>query len=257
MEEENLVKKENEFTNINNSNNKNSIIAILVVIIIALIGVVVYFLFIKKDDKPVDNNRGNNQQISDNDATSTLSNDEAIKIAKEKLEEANTNKLIGDTCFDGKEEYSEEGNGSLFCYYGTLETFKNKFYNVYSSKLDYKDVFVEYNVESGKSLANFSLDGDISALPNYTVKDNKVYTNGCAIGTGSYNRMDKFSVDSISADTIKINYVVIGNSSDVPSESEEYEYSKATMTLVKENGDWKILKATIVDMCNGVYEVGK
>ena len=263
MEEKNIVKKENEVVNTsNNSNNKNGIIAVLVVIIIALIGAVVYFAFIKKDDTPVDNKGGNNQQENDNTSDGKnevmLSSDEAITIAKEKLDEANTNKLIGDTCFDGNEEYSEEGNGSLFCYYGTLETFKNKFYNVYSSKLDYKDVLVEYNVESGKSLANFSLDGDISGLPNYTVKDSKVYTNGCTIGTGSYNRMDKFNVDSISVDTIKINYVVIGNSNpDVPDESKEYEYSRATAILVKENGDWKILKATIVDMCNGVYEVGK
>ena len=62
MEEENIIKKENEVLNTsNNSNNKNGIIAILVVIIIALIGVVIYFAFIKKDDKPVDNNGGNNQ----------------------------------------------------------------------------------------------------------------------------------------------------------------------------------------------------
>ena len=66
MEEEKMVKKENEVTNMNNSNNKNGIIAVLVVIIIALIGAVVYFAFIKKDDKPADNNGGNNQQQENN-----------------------------------------------------------------------------------------------------------------------------------------------------------------------------------------------
>ena len=61
MEEEKMVKKENEVTNMNDAKNKNGIIAVLIVIIIALIGAVVYFAFIKKDDKPVDNNGGNNQ----------------------------------------------------------------------------------------------------------------------------------------------------------------------------------------------------
>lgn len=34
-------------------------------------------------------------------------------------------------------------------------------------------------------------------------------------------------------------------------------FEKATIILVKEDNDWKILKATITDMCNGVYTVGK
>ena len=63
MEEEKMIKKENEITNMNDAKNKNGIIAVLIVIIIALIGVVVYFAFIKKDDKPVDNNGGNNQVV--------------------------------------------------------------------------------------------------------------------------------------------------------------------------------------------------
>ena len=95
-------------------------------------------------------------------------------------------------------------------------------------------------------------------IQGYTINGDKVYTDSCTIGTGGYNRMDKFTVESITANTIKLNYVVIGNSiQEIPEESEEYEYSKATMTLVKENGEWKLLKATIVNMCNGVYEVGK
>ncbi len=64
--EENLQKKENEITSMNNnSNNKNGLIAVLVVIIIALIGAIVYFVFIKKDNKPIDN-KGENNQVIDN-----------------------------------------------------------------------------------------------------------------------------------------------------------------------------------------------
>ena len=243
MEEEIIKKKASEEVNNNSNKNKNGIIAVLVVVIIALIGAVVYFVFIKKDDKSVENN------------DKIISNAEAIKIAKEKLELANTNNLIGDTCFDGKEQYGEEGIESMFCYYGSLDNFKNKFYGVYSTQLEYKDVFEEHQLPSEKAETNVP---NADLIQGYAINGDKVYTNSCTIGTGGYNRMDNFTVDSISADTIKLNYAVIGNSiPEIPEESEEYEYSKATMTLVKENEDWKILKATIVDMCNGVYEVGK
>lgn len=260
MEEENLVKKENDVTSINNnSSNKNGIIAVLVVIIIALIGAVIYFAFIKNDDKSADNNGGSNQQISGNTSVESddkiLSNEEAIKIAKEKLELANTNNLIGDTCFDGKEQYSKEGTGSIFCYYESLDNFKNKFYNVYSTQLEYKDVLAEYQLPSEKVETNVP---NADLIQGYAINGDKVYTNSCTIGTGAYKRMDNFTVNSITSDTIKLNYVVIGNSiPEIPEESEELELGKATMTLVKENGDWKILKATIVGMCNTIYEVGK
>lgn len=59
MEEENLVKKENEATNMNDSNNKNGIIAILVIVIIVLIGAVIYFAIIKKEESTIDNNNEN------------------------------------------------------------------------------------------------------------------------------------------------------------------------------------------------------
>lgn len=65
--EENLQKKENETTN------KNTIIAVLIVVIVALICALVYFGFIKKDGKPVDNNGENNQQTNDNTNDETTS----------------------------------------------------------------------------------------------------------------------------------------------------------------------------------------
>ena len=77
--EENLQKKENEITSMNNnSNNKNGLIAVLVVIIIALIGAVIYFAFIKKNDKPVDNNE-NNQQVNN---TEGKINSQELKVEK-------------------------------------------------------------------------------------------------------------------------------------------------------------------------------
>ena len=45
---------------------QNLEIIILSIIIVALLGVCIYMLFIKKDEKPVDNNGGNNQAINNN-----------------------------------------------------------------------------------------------------------------------------------------------------------------------------------------------
>ena len=67
MEEENSQKNGNEI--VNNNNNKNGIIAVLVVVIIALIVSVIYFAFIKKEDKLVDNNGVNNGQVDNNDVS--------------------------------------------------------------------------------------------------------------------------------------------------------------------------------------------
>ena len=45
---------------------KNVIMGVMACIIILLIGELVYFVFVKKEDKPVDNNGENNQQVIDN-----------------------------------------------------------------------------------------------------------------------------------------------------------------------------------------------
>ena len=80
MEEEKMVKKENEVTNMNDSKNKNGIIAVLIVIIIALIGAVVYFAFIKNDDKLVDNNGNNQQQQNNNQNNSENEGNDILEI---------------------------------------------------------------------------------------------------------------------------------------------------------------------------------
>ena len=60
---------------------QNLEIIILSIIVVALLGICIYMLFIKKGDKPVDNNGGNNQQINDNN--DSFKN---VNITKENLE---------------------------------------------------------------------------------------------------------------------------------------------------------------------------
>ena len=235
-----------------NSKNNGGKILIIIAVVLVIACAVFYVVFLKpKYDDEQKQKEDNTSQKS-----TLLTSDEAISIAKEKLELAHTSNLVGDTCFDGKERYSEEE--TVFCYYGTLENFKNKFYSVYSTKLDYKDVLVEYQLPSEKIETNIPNLTYYDNIQGYAIKDDKVYTNSCMAGSGSYKRMDKFTIDNLTENTIKVNYVIVGNSlPEIPEESEEYEIGNASMTLVKENNDWKITKATIVDMCNGVYEVGK
>ena len=251
---------ENQINNQNNmsqiENNKNKIIAFLAILVLVLVGVIVYFLFAK----PTSDSKQGSNTPDPTPKDVALTEDEAIKIAKEKLKESETIAYeIKDTCFDGKEVYGEtEGSEeSLFCFYDTVENFKNKFYNVYSKKLVYKDVMYEYTFPGDNHSTNLNYDGqgDFGNIPGYAVKNNKVYTRGCNIGGGTYDSMDKFTVVSITNDTIKINYVVM--ESDIIDENKVTERENATIILVKEDGNWKILKATIVDICNGVYTIGK
>ena len=99
MENDKLIKEENEVTNMNNSNNKNGIIAVLVVIIIALIGVIIYFAFIKKADEPINNNGGNNQQQQNNNQTNENNGQDInkTKISKKMIKMPETCKNVSET----------------------------------------------------------------------------------------------------------------------------------------------------------------
>lgn len=236
------------------NNNVKKIAIGLIVVGLILIGFGCYKLFIENSNENKDSGPTPSMTPQPNDETNenneTESSDEAvINIAKEKLEEANTYKFIGNTCNEGKEACDEE-KCKMYCYYDTLDNFKKKFYSIYSTKLNYNDVFIEYNIRTDKLS-----DGNLGNIPEYTIKDNKVYTSGCTIGGGDYQRFDKFKIVNRSNDTIKVGYVAVYKDEYVENSSEyEEEYS---MTLVKENGSWKILNAVIVDQCRGTYEVGK
>lgn len=255
---------------------KKILAIVLVVLLIIIIGIGVYVLVLKPKDNskqndgnmitptpsptptinvtptptstliiPSDDNEEEN--IDEIEYTSIgydipiLDNDpDEIKIAKEKLKLA-FNFLSG-ACF----------TDSMFCYYDTLDHFKNNFYSIYSTQLDYKDVYMEYILSSNEYETNV-INADL--VRAYAIKDNKVFHNSCNIGTNDYERMDNFTVSSKTDDTIKVNYKVIYK--DQLIGGDEYEHGDAQIVLVKENNEWKILSATIVGMCNSTYKIGK
>ena len=232
----------------------------LIIVGLILIGFGCYKLFVEKpkDNKdssptptptPIENIT-NDEDYFEYDIEILATDSEEIKIAKSKLKGA-FNLML--ECKG--EILSEEGIAEYFFYRDTLDNYNNKFYNIYSSKLDYKDVYIEEDIETEQEKTNLKFD-NTTGIPRYVIKDNKVYNDTCTVGSGNYERLDKFIVDSKTDDIIKINYTIIGKDQYV-DDSDEYEYGKANITMIKENGDWKILKATIVNNCNGVYEVGK
>ena len=136
------------------------IIAALVLFVLALAFYIIYDKFYKKDDKPKENNteekstpipptpgidneeenEENNENIeeieddeedynSEYDIPILETDSNEIKIAKEKLKMA-FNFFDGSCFMVEKELYSEEGNGSMFCYFDTVDNFKNKFFSV-------------------------------------------------------------------------------------------------------------------------------
>ena len=143
----------------------------------------------------------------------------------------------------------------MFTYYNTEDNFKSEFYNIYSSTLTYKDVLLEYsllNADDEKYSTNVK---DADLVHGYAIKNGKVYIDSCTIGGSDYERMDKFVVESKTDDTIKVNYKLIYK--DQLAGGNEYEGGNGQVVLTKENGDWKILSATIVGMCNSTYKIGK
>ena len=252
IEENEVVKTpDEEYAKLIRSNAKKSVIIVVLVFSMILMLALVLLYYFNNKDNGSGEGEGNNGTpvVTPEPVANTLSNDEAIKIAKDKIEMANE--------FNYDDECRERYDETDWCYYASIDEFKNKFYGIYSSQLVYKDVMNEYkSLTSNVWSTNVEIVMDLlSSIPNYVISNNKVYRNSCAIGSGSYSSVAKFTVDSITSDRIKLNYVVMEKEPDIEN-AKETEREKATIILVKEDNDWKILKATIADMCNGVYTVG-
>lgn len=206
----------------------NLIIILLVVLLVALAGFIVYDKLIKKDNKE----------------ENVLSNEAAANIVKDKLDEANA--FFAD--FKSSECSLEKVN-DVACYYATSDTFKTKFYNLYSKDLEYKDVFLDYadyeNADQMKKEA-------YAAETSYLEKDGKIYIdNECRTGGPDAKEIDDYLLVDVTADKIdaKVQFKV--------TYGEEVKEEIHSMVLVNENGSWKISKAPIFDSCGFVNEVGK
>ncbi len=197
---------------------KNVLIASLLLIIVLLGGIVVYLLLNKPKEEV---------------KTTVITNEEALTIAKEKIEAANN--LLGD--FKSSYECTAKTE-DVFCYYDTVDNFKNKFYSVYSKDLAYTDVFNE----------------DKEGAPGLRIKDDKTYIfNHCTGGSGDKSLKGNYEIKSVTEDTITVKYIIL----DTDSINGTTLDQEAEAKLVKEDNTWKITKVTVLSVCNGIYEVGK
>ena len=231
MEEKKMLVNE-EMDNVNSihpsQNSGNNIVTILLILlVIVMAGVLIYVLVLKPKDKDTNNN-GTTQPT-----TTVLTNSEALSIVKEKVEEANN--------FFGSFESSNECTNNVsegYCYYTTLDSFKNQFYRIYSTNLTYNDVF---NDNQGFA-------------PYIKTNNSKVYVlNHCTEGSGDKSLKGDYEVKSVTSDTIIAKYVILDTDSVTGNTSNQ----DVEVKLVKEDNTWKIMKATLVGRCNGIYEVGK
>ena len=230
---------------------KKLIIGVMACISILLIGALVYFLFIKKDKSEEKVKPQDNQQVD-----KILSNEEALNIAKEKLNSALD--FWGD--FDSYNEGKCNDNiDKWYCYYDTLDNFKNKFYTVFSKSLDLRDAFAECPatsvMESDKCITN-QKEGLSEDMPSYALKDSKVYVaNHCTAGSGFYTLKGNYEIKNVTSDKIVMKYVMT-QGSEIPEVEKDVDYDKE-IVLVREDNNWKIEKVTIIGICNGALDIGK
>ena len=234
--------------------NKNLIIGVMACIIVLLIAALVYFIFIKKDKPEEPVKPQDNQQVD-----KMLSNEEALNVAKEKLNSA-LNFWEDFDSFD--EDKCKDNIGDWFCYYDAEDNFKNKFYNKKKKKITFKDVFdVCENVISSNddfnSKCKTNIEGGLSEdHAELTIKNKKVYVaNHCTIGSGFVTLKGNYEIKNVTSDRIVMKYVLT-QGSEIPEVEKDVDYDEE-IVLVKEDNNWKIEKVTIIGICNGAIEVGK
>ena len=259
MEEENkkIVEEQDQVSKISNKNDekylklkgsnskKNAIIIVLVFVIILLLGLLLLYYFNHKDD----NQGGSETPV--NTATpepvaKTLSDDEAIKIAKEKHNDAlNLIVKYKDGHFDT--ECTNKNmitiNNQSYCYYGEEKTLEENFYKMFSRSIDVKDVY---------NFGDKDPD-DISVWKfNYVVKNGKVYFDTYCRASGNYSEIKDYKILKNTSDMIEVSYTI-----HLEGEPGEFEEKPSKIVLVRENGEWKISYAALLDRCHNVYVVGK
>lgn len=196
-------------------------IIIVLIVIGLLIGFGVYHLFF--------NNSNNNK--TEKPGSDLLSREEAISIAKTKLDLAVN--LFGDFRSSAG---CADSIASEYCYYDTASNFKNKFYSIYSKDVNYEDVF------------NGTTD-----TPGIKISNDKVYIhNNCSRQVG--DRIFKGNDELMS---ITNNSIVVKYANYFAGSSANSEVQSATIKLVKEDKEWKVLRVSMLGNCNSIYEAGK
>ncbi len=246
--------------------NQKMIIILLSIIIVILLALCIYFVFIKKDKN--ETSISNSQtQTNDNQKDTLLSNAEALTIAKKKLSEAQD--LYNELNDYYKKYTGNDKYGDLY-YYSTKDDITNKFYTIFSSNLSLKDIFAERSITDNNYYST-NVKGNPEGLINYAVKDNKFYLkSSCGIGSSSTPIYGEFKVEKIENNLIKITHQepflayedYISDDEDNLENKTEYQnylsgLNTMTLELVKENNNWKINKAVILDVCPGSLEINQ
>ena len=223
---------------------QNIEIAVLSIIIVALLTLIIYMVFIKKDENSI-----------------VLTNDEALSLAKSKLNEAqdfynsfkndSTDKLTLNDCIL-----------SDFYYFDTEENFNKKFKKLYSNSVRIKDFMIEYvNCE----LETYNTSGD-EGLAIYLIKDNKIYVN-CECRAGGIRGLYARDYRLIINDDNKIevlykiymDYDDYSEDEDNPTQDKYQNYlneqEEYKLEMIFENNEWKISHATILDACGMTLKV--
>ena len=200
-------------------------IIVLIVIVMILVGLCIYLIFINKSDK--DNNDKKGEDI--------------LVIAQDKLNQATNFWNVFKSSSNCKDSIKQG-----FCYYDTLGNFNKHFYNIYSKKLSYNDVFNEYSVSGYIKSPIIN-----TYAAEYIIANNIVYVKNSCVNRISTKVKGDYEIVSNTSDTVVIKYVL--------EEKDEYTSNinnhDAEMTLVKENDEWRIFKADIFSSCGSSYTI--
>ncbi len=251
---EEVVEKTNEtIETVNKAPKKDNtnVIGLILLGLIVVFGLVYLFVLKPKygDEKKEDNNG----------SATVLTEDEALTIAKAKLDAANN--IWGD--FNSDSEYCfehrlEDDESTTMCYYGTKSQLEEKIHQVYSSKLNLIDLYKEYNITTKEYTTNSNLQDDQGGAVTYAFKDDDVYVMNSCHAEGATSRVNNLKIINVTENQIEAGYTVeITNIGGALEGEDSYTEDGKKIVLVKENNEWKISHASIFDACGFDYDVGK
>lgn len=222
-------------------NSKNILVIVIVILILVIVGYFGYTQIFNKD-----NNSGKKDSSPTPVPTAAiLTDDEAIKVAKSKLDENNNffGTFKSDNC-------SEDNKIEDFCYYDTTDNFNKKFYGLYSKELNYDNVLHSCKLPAYSCESNYR-GKDLNSIGIKYDDDTKIYiSTKCIWDKGNDEITDKFTVNSKTNDKLDIGYTVM-----VADENGNRNEQKENMILVKEDGDWKILNAAVIGNCGYIGHI--
>ena len=241
--------------------NNSLLVVILLLLLIGVSGYVVYDKVLKKD-------------VGTSEKQDVLTNDLALNVVKEKYNAA-TGFLSGLRCDDST------SIDNFYCYYGEKDWFEKAFHYVYSNKLSFKDVYVEYDFKTEKESTNIvgiaetsntnDIDDDTNFVLHYGYNGDSVYVDKSCRVSGHGTEVKDFKIESLTADKIEASFIAredlneitlgITDAKEIEKIEKDYndisKFDRHKIILVKEDGLYKISSGVLVDSCGHLYKIGK